>query len=240
MCLVIHQTTFTMPHYSPTDMAKFSLRTFALTCSFLLFLPLSYGQEWRIEPCCNPGNAFRQGAVEMTLGPAALYDEYGEMTARPMASLAVFKRQRGPFKRGIRMGVVGLGSTSETVEIENGQSIQYREFLPELSGVLRFDPFRGGFQPFAEGELGLAASVMDERTFDAQGNRTDHSVSGFDSGLFYGWGAGARVRMGRSSFVMLRYGSRIGSPLDLFDEGDPTQIVEPHRQDVSLGLSLAF
>lgn len=229
-----------MPHYSPTDMAKFSLRTLVLTCSFLLTVPLSYGQEWSIEPRCGQGRACRQGAVEMTFGPTALYDENGEMTARPLASLAYFKRQRGPFKRGIRMGVAGLGSTSETVEMEDNQSIQYREFLPELSGVLRFDPFRGGFQPFVEGELGLAASVMDERTFDAQGNRTNHSVSGFDSGLFYGWGAGARFRMGRSSFLMLRYGSRIGSPLDLFDENDPAQIIEPNRQDVSLGLSLAF
>ena len=229
-----------MPHYFHTDMAKFSLRMLVLTCSFLLALPLSYGQEWSTDSRCGQGRACRQGAVEMTFGPTALYDENGEMTVRPRASLALFKRQRGPFKRGIRMGVTGLGSTSETVDIENGQSIQYREFLPELSGVLRFDPFRGGFQPFVEGELGLAASVMDERTFDAQGHRTQHGISGFDSGLFYGLGAGARFRLGPSSFVMLRYGSRIGTPLDLFDESDPAQFVEPHRQDVSLGLSLAF
>lgn len=228
-----------MPHCSLSDMAKFSLRTLVLNCSLLLALPQSYGQR-SIETCCNQGRAFRQGALEFTIGPTGISNKFGEMTTRPLGTIAFFKRQRGPLKRGIRAGMTGLGSTTESEAVADGASTQYREFLPELSGVLRFDPFRGGFQPFVEGELGIAASVMDERTFDAQGNRTNHSISGFDSGLFYGWGAGVRLRMGTSAFLMLRYGSRFGSPLDLFDESTPGQVIEPQRTDGSIGLSLAF
>jgi hypothetical protein len=136
--------------------------------------------------------------------------------------------------------MVGLGSGVSEADELDGHSIRYRQFLPEFSGVIRFEPFRGGFRPFLEGEAGMSASILDESTFNAEGDRTHHNISEFQPGMLLGWGAGARFKMGKTALLILRYGERIGSPLDLIDQDAQDLNSTAQRQDVSLGMSFAF
>ena len=239
MCTDVHQTTFIMSNHPKT--LPHLLRSLALACATLFILPESHAQEWGLESRCGK---FRnrpciQGAVELTAGPLMVQQNGGHATV-PQASLAIFGRQSGPFKRGVRVGLAHLGSEVQD-QIGEGTSTRYRQAMPELAGLLRFEPFRGGFRPFVEGEVGFAASVMDERSFDAEGNRTAHRFSGFDPGLNYGWSAGARLRMGSAAFLMVRYGSRLGSSLNLPGIGqEEATSVALDREDVSVGFSFAF
>lgn len=219
-----------------------SLKMLVLISAFLLALPQAQSQEWSLEPRCGKhrGRPCQQGAFELTLGPAFIHLADEPSNARPQASIACFSRQRGPFKRGVKLGLVGLGSERSEAEALEGHVIRQRQMLPEFSGIIRFEPFRGGLRPFVEGEAGVSASVLDESTFNAEGERQNHSVTGFDPGLHVGWGAGARLKMGKSSLLIFRYGTRIGSPLDIIDEGIQDATTDIQREEVSLGLSLAF
>lgn len=136
--------------------------------------------------------------------------------------------------------MIGLGSEKSEAEALEGHVIRQRQVLPEFSGIIRFEPFKGGLRPFVEGEAGVSASVLDESTFNPEGERQNHSVTGFDPGLHVGWGAGARLKMGKSSLLIFRYGTRIGSPVDIIDEGIQDATTDIQREEVSLGLSLAF
>lgn len=213
-----------------------------LISAFLLALPQAQSQEWSLEPRCGKhrGRPCQQGAFELTLGPAFIHLADEPSNARPQASIACFSRQRGPFKRGVRLGLIGLGSEKSEAEALEGHVIRQRQVLPEFSGIIRFEPFKGGLRPFVEGEAGVSASVLDESTFNPEGERQNHSVTGFDPGLHVGWGAGARLKMGKSSLLIFRYGTRIGSPVDIIDEGIQDATTDIQREEVSLGLSLAF
>ena len=239
MCIDVHQTTFIMSNNQKTF--PHLLRAMTLACATLFILPESQAQEWGLESRCGK---FRnrpciKGAVELTAGPLMVQQD-GVNATVPQASLAIFGRQSGPFKRGFRLGLAHLGSEVQD-QLSEGTSVRYRQAMPEVAGLLRFEPFRGGFRPFVEGEVGFAASVMDERSFDAEGNRTAHRFSGFDPGLNYGWSAGARLRMGSAAFLMVRYGSRLGSSLNLPGIGqEEATSVALDREDVSVGFSFAF
>ena len=97
------------------------------------------------------------------------------LLVHPGLELTWIGRAPGPLHTGIRLG---LGQLDR--EVTDGMSGETpmdhttvtRLLLPEVSSVLRLDPFQGRFRPFLEGELGLAATVLDERTLDADGNRT--------------------------------------------------------------------
>ncbi len=242
MCSAVHQTTFTM-RILHSSLSPSLFRVAALFCGLLVFTHAQGQQRGRMSSCNGCSGRFGgAGAFELAVGPALLLDD-GSGFGRPQANIAFFSRQRSPFKTGVRLGVVGLGSEVADALGSEGQSTRYRSFMPELSGLLRLDPFRGRFRPFVEGELGLAASVMDVRDFDAEGERTEHGIPGLDAGLNYGWSAGARVRMGGSAYLLLRYGSKMGTALELHDVESATpaaSVLAPNRRDMSLGLSLGF
>lgn len=202
-------------------------------------------QEWGLEPRCGKhrGRPCQQGAFEMTMG-ALVLEEGTTNSAHPQASIALFGKQGGPFKTGWRLGLAGLGAGLESTTVQDSEeAVRTRRVLSEFSGVLRLDPFRCKFRPFVEAEAGAAASILDERSFDGRGTRTGHDVTGFDAGLHCGWSAGARLRLGASALLVLRYGKRIGPALATHGAhagADEEVAFSPHRQDVSVGLSLAF
>ena len=189
----------------------------------------------------------RPGALELS-GAARLSSETstGDLLAHPATELTWIGRSPGPLHTGIRLGLGQLDRTLSPGENEGGhvEEVRTRLLMPEVSYVLRLAPFQGGFQPFLEGELGLAATVLDERSFDAEGQRDAYRIPAYDATAHYGWAAGVRLKMGEGAFLALRYGKRFGGTLDLH-EANPNPTVMPAQLDgersrASLGFSFAL
>lgn len=188
------------------------------------------------------------GALELS-GVALLSTPQSEarIGMHPGLELTWIGRAPGPLHTGIRLG---LGQLDR--EVTDGMSGETpmdhttvtRLLLPEVSSVLRLDPFQGRFRPFLEGELGLAATVLDERTLDADGNRTAYQIPAYDATAHYGWAAGVRVQLGEGAFLTARYGSRFGGALDLHESDvNPTVMPDPldgERSRAALGFSFAL
>jgi len=198
--------------------------------------------------CCNQGRASRAGVFEMSTGATQL--AWGESTLAPLhADLSWFSRSRGPLRTGIRMGIAHLGNSTVNKALQPpndgaiAEDIRYRILLPGISGVVRLDPLRGGFRPFIEGEAGVDASYVDKRSFDSAGERQQHNVTTFDPVLQYGWSAGARIRFGRSAFLVLRYGNKQGGSLNIpLEEGPETlfESADGERHTATVGLSFGL
>lgn len=185
----------------------------------------------------------RAGAFELNGTALLSHVEEGNLMVHPGIELTWLGRAAGPLHSGIRLGMGVLDRTGSVAGTETGTTERRRTLLPEASGVLRLDPFRGGFRPFAEGELGMAATLVDIRTFDENGDRMDYGVPVFDPTLHYGWAAGARIRIGGGAFMSVRYGKRLGGHLDLPDPVEGTTVqttLDNERSVVSMGLSLAL
>ena len=170
-----------------------------------------------------------------------------DLLVHPGVELTWIGRAPGPIHTGIRLGLGQLGHTQNAASSDAGNAdteTRTRLLLPEVSSVLRLDPFRGGIRPFVEGEIGLAASLLDERTFDDQGQRTAYGIPACDATAHYGWAAGARLRLGEGAFLALRYGKRFGGALDLPEpEQEPTVMpaqLDGERSRASAGFSFAF
>lgn len=185
----------------------------------------------------------RAGAFEFNGTALLAKTEAGDLMVPPGIELTCLGRSAGPLHKGIRIGLGMLDRSGSLAGSESGTSERRRTYLPEISGVLRLDPFRGGIRPFAEGELGMAATILDVRTFDSAGERMDYAVPNFDPTLHYGWAAGARIRIGNGTFITVRYGERYGGQLDIPNPiepgGAPTQIGH-ERRVMGMGLSLAL
>lgn len=172
--------------------------------------------------CCGRQAARPGGAFELSGGNVAVGLPDGSLN-RLHLDMAWFGATRSPFKKGIRIGLASLGTSNmpvEDVDLSTPDAVDehiYRLLLPELSGVLRFDPLRGGFRPFLEGELGIAAAVVDQRSFDVTGERTGYRINDLDPTVSMGWSAGTRVRLGRAAFLVLRYGEQQGGVLPYHD-----------------------
>jgi len=198
--------------------------------------------------CCNQGRASRAGVFEMSTGATQL--AWGESTLAPLhADLSWFSRSRGPLRTGIRMGIAHLGNSTVNKALQPpndgaiAEDTRYRILLPGISGVVRLDPLRGGFRPFIEGEAGVDASYVDKRSFDSAGERQQHNVTTFDPVLQYGWSAGARIRFGRSAFLVLRYGNKQGGSLNIpLEEGPETlfESADGERHTATVGLSFGL
>ncbi len=190
----------------------------------------------------------RPGALEFS-GVALLSQDAAtaDLLVHPGLELTWMGRAPGPIHTGIRLG---LGQLNSGTEMGNagGEDVavetRTRLLLPEVSSVLRLSPFQGGFQPFVEGEIGLAGTLLDARTFDENGQRTAYGIPEYDATAHYGWAAGTRIRMADGMFLALRYGKRFGGALDL-PEGTAEPTVMPAQLDgarsrASLGFSFAF
>lgn len=247
LCLVNNITKFKM-RYTQTPLRP-RLITGIVLLLFCFCSPEMNAQEWGLEPCCGkrPNRGNTTGALEFSAGNAALGYNGGILNGMH-ADIAWFGASRGPLKRGVRLGLTALGSSiadaspiGETPT--TGADVveqRYRMVLPELSSVLRLDPFRGGFRPFLEGEFGMAATALDERNFGAAGERTSHRLVGLDPTVHFGWSAGTRIRMGRAAFLTLRYGQKMGGNLDLYDvasPGDTAGALEAMRHCATVGFS---
>ena len=89
----------------------------------------------------------------------------------------------------------------------------------------------------------MAATILDVRTFDSMGERTNYEVPNFDPTLQYGWAAGARIRIGNGAFMTVRYGERFGGQLDIpnpIEAGDAPAQIGNERYVMGMGLSLAL
>ncbi len=190
----------------------------------------------------------RPGAIEFS-GAALMSSDAAtaDLLVHPGVELTWIGRAPGPIHTGIRLGLGQLGHTQNAASSDAGNAdteTRTRLLLPEVSSVLRLDPFRGGIRPFVEGEIGLAASLLDERTFDDQGQRTAYGIPAYDATAHYGWAGGARLRLGGGVGVALRYGKRFGGALDLPEpEQEPTVMpaqLDGERSRASAGFSFAF
>ena len=185
----------------------------------------------------------RAGAFELN-GTALLAEmKAGDLMVHPGIELTCLGRSAGPLHKGVRIGLGMLDRSGSLAVSESGTSERRRTFLPEVSGVLRLDPFRSRIRPFVEGELGMAATILDVRTFDSMGERTNYDVPNFDPTLQYGWAAGARIRIGNGAFMTVRYGERFGGQLDIpnpIEAGDAPAQIGNERYVMGMGLSLAL
>ena len=185
----------------------------------------------------------RAGALELTGASLLSQNNEGNLMVDAGLEVTVLGRAAGPLHSGVRLSVGILDRTGSISGTEAGTTERRRTLLPEVSGVLRLDPFRGGFRPFAEAELGMSATLIDIRTFDETGHRTDYAVPAFDPTLHYGVVAGARIRMGTGTFLSFRYGERFGGYLDVpspIQENSILTTMEPERRVIGMGLSLAL
>ena len=185
----------------------------------------------------------RAGAFELSGVSLLSLNAEGNLLADAGFEVTVLGRAASPLHSGVRLSVGMLDRTGSISGTEAGTTERRRTLLPEASGVLRLDPFRGGFRPFAEAELGMSATLIDIRTFDEAGHRTDYDVPAFDPTLHYGVTAGARIRMGTGTFLSVRYGERFGGHLDVPNPIQETGILttlESERRVISMGLSLAL
>ena len=183
------------------------------------------------------------GALE--LGGSALLStvDDGPLLVHPGFDLTLLGRSPGLIHRGVRIGMGILGTSESGVDADNGTVDRHRALLPEVAGVVRLSPFRQGFQPFLEGELGAAATLGDVRTFDEEGDRIAHRIPEFDPTLHYGWAAGTRIRMAPGTFLAVRYAERFGGLLDapfLSEATAATNALDGRRRAVSLALSLSL
>ena len=240
MCMPNNIKAFTMKNHRFSFSAS---KAQSLALAVALFA--SFAAE---AQCCNQGRASRAGVFEMSTGATQL--AWGESTLAPLhADLSWFSRSRGPLRTGIRMGIAHLGNSTvyKALQPTNDGAIaedtRYRILLPGISGVVRLDPLRGGFRPFIEGEAGVDASYVDKRSFDSAGERQQHNVTTFDPVLQYGWSAGARIRFGRSAFLVLRYGNKQGGSLNIpLEEGPETlfESADGERHTATVGLSFGL
>lgn len=185
----------------------------------------------------------RAGAFELGGTSLLSMNAEGNLMVDAGLEVAVLGRAAGPLHSGVRLSVGMLDRTGSISGTEAGTTERRRTLLPEVSGVLRLDPFRGGFRPFAEAELGMSATLMDIRTFDETGHRTDYAMPAYDPTLHYGVVAGARIRVGTGSFLSVRYGERFGGYLDVpnpVQENSIQTTIEPERRVIGVGLSLAL
>lgn len=237
-CRFKNKPTFTMRH-TPF------LRTAGLLALLITLLP-AYGQRQ------GGRNGFfqpqRPGALEFTGTALVSTDgDTGDLLVHPGVELTWIGRAPGPLHTGLRLGLGHLDrqATSPDMDADEAvEEIRTRLMLPEISSVVRLDPLNGSFRPFFEGELGLAATLLDERAFDADGQRAAYRIPAYDATAHYGWAAGVRVRMGQGAFLSMQYGKRFGGTLDLLQPSDgagsqPMQLDgERHRASVGLSFSL--
>ena len=231
----VHQITFIMTHF-----LSLRNRMGAVVALLIMVTSTSAAFGQRRGSFLEPRRA---GAFELN-GTALLAEmEAGDLMVHPGIELTCLGRSAGPLHRGVRIGLGILDRSGSLAGSESGTSERRRTFLPEVSGVLRLAPFRGGVRPFAEGELGMAATILDVRTFDSAGDRMGYAVPNFDPTLHYGWAAGARIRIGDGAFITVRYGERFGGQLEIpnpIETGDaPTQIGN-ERRVMGMGFSLAL
>lgn len=185
----------------------------------------------------------RAGAFELSGTALLSHFEEGSLMVDPGLEVTFLGRSPGALHSGVRLGIGMLDQSGTVAGSELGTTERRRTLLSEVSGVLRLDPFRAGFRPFLEGELGMAATLADVRSFDELGHRIGYDVPAFDPTLHYGWAAGARIRMGTGTFLSLRYGERIGGHLDVPNPVEDTgalTTLDNQRRVLSMGLSLAL
>ena len=210
----------------------------ALAVLTLALSTVAFGQ--RRGPFFEPRRA---GAFELS-GTALLSRvEEGNLMVDPGLEVTFLGRSPGALHRGIRLGIGMLDQSGTISGSEFGTTERRRTLLSEVSGVLRLDPFRAGFRPFLEGELGMAATLADIRTFNELGNRISYDVPALDPTLHYGWAAGTRIRMGNGAFLSLRYGERVGGRLDVPSSAEDFGVftaLDNQRRVFSMGLSLAL
>ena len=130
---------------------------------------------------------------------------------------------------GIRLG---LGQLDR--EVTDGMSGEtpmdhttVTRLLPEVSGVLRLDPFQGDSAPSSRRTR--AGSHGPGRADVGCGQQPDGlSEPAYDATAHYGWAAGVQVQLGEGAFLTARYGSRFGGALDLHESDvNPTVMPDP-------------
>lgn len=241
MCMKNNIKAFTMKNQRP-PCSLLALYAGALILA-MTAVPNAHAQQ-----CCS-GIPQRASTFEMSLGSTqvsvsgdAQYDLRGDLTW--------LARSRSPFRTGVRLGMGHLGQASmSATDNSEGNSDQevveskYRLAMHTVHGVVRFDPLVGAFRPFIEGEVGVAATAVDRRDFDALGERIGYAVTALDPTLQYGWSAGARMRLSRTAFLVMRYGTQHGGPLDLHHRSDPEgafEVADNQHHTGTIGLSFGF
>jgi len=229
-------------------MKNLPFSTPSLTAKSMVLVVALFTASAANAQCCNQGRFQRGGAFEMAAGATQL--ALNSSNLLPLqADLSWFARSRGPLRSGVRLGMAHLGTSTGTPlqqPLPDGakqEDAKYRILMPGISGVLRLDPFRGGFRPFIEGEAGVDATYVDRRTFDGSGERQQYNVTTFDPALQYGWSAGARIRFGRSAFLVIRYGNKHGGSLNIPLAEGPESMFESadgERHTATLGLSFGL
>ena len=167
LCRLGNTFTFTMTHFLASGNRMGA--TLALV-ALVLSTSAAFGQR--------RGNFLkprRAGALELTGASLLSQNNEGNLMVDAGLEVTVLGRAAGPLHSGVRLSVGILDRTGSISGTEAGTTERRRTLLPEVSGVLRLDPFRGGFRPFAEAELGMSATLIDIRTFDETGHRTDYA-----------------------------------------------------------------
>ena len=191
----------------------------------------------------------RPGALELS-GVALLSTPQSEarIGVHPGLELTWIGRAAGPLHSGIRLGLGQLDrEVTDGIVRRNSNGPHHRDadvtLLPEVSSVLRLDPFQGRFRPFLEGELGLAPRSWTSGPWMRTGNRTAYPIPAYDATRTTA-GPLVCIQLGEGAFLTARYGERFGGHLDLPESDvNPTVMPDPldgERSRAALGFSFAL
>lgn len=147
--------------------------------------------------------------------------------------------EKGLLASGIDLAYQPLGTLEADVMLDATTAGVMRARNQYLTAhyVLRLSPFKGWFQPYAEGFAGGRAAVLNTEfsTEDAtfQENLSNAAVQDFGATWNYGWGFGFRLRMAEGFYITARYADISSGELDqvvavsIDEAGTVTSTVEP-------------
>lgn len=155
------------------------------------------------------------------------------------------KGEKGLLASGIDLAYQPIGSWESEVDLDGTTTGTMRARNQFLTAhyVLRLSPFKGWFQPFAEGFAGGRAAVLNTEftTDDAtlQDVLSDAKVQDFGATWNYGWGFGFRLRMAEGFYITARYADISSGELDqvvdlsIAGDGSVSTTVEPTSMPTS-------
>ena len=121
--------------------------------------------------------------------------------------------RKGIFDGGLDLGFQPIGGFDTTVVVDdNGEekmgTLTVRNQLVHAHYLLRLTLFQNGkIQPFGEGFAGMRGSLLGARLVldDTDDRKPVNDVPFFSANFSYGFALGARVQMGKRSFLTARY-----------------------------------
>lgn len=142
--------------------------------------------------------------------------------------------RKGIFDGGLDLGFQPIGGFDTTVVVDdNGEdkmgTLTVRNQLVHAHYLLRLTLFQNGkIQPFGEGFAGMRGSLLGARLVleDTDDRKPVNEVPFFSANFSYGFALGARVQLGKRSFLTARYAEMFhledGNIVEVADAGGLT------------------